>query len=279
MKIKAYAKINLALDVGARRADGYHEIDSVMQSVSLYDTVNIERAADITVNCKDSTLSGKENIAFKAACLFFEISGITGGVCIDIEKNIPYPAGLGGGSADAAAVLSGLNVLYGAGLSQKQLETAAVVLGADVPFFINGGTQRARGIGEILTPITTLTQGYLVIALNGQKTSTGEMYRRLDGAPRQVLNIDGTVGCIKRRDLKALSHFCQNSFASVTGLYGIDRKLAPTNPLCVCLSGSGPAVFAIYESEDAAKCGCELLKGGNIRCYTAGFLPKSIEIE
>ncbi len=277
MRIKAYAKINLALDVVGKRADGYHEIDSLMQTVSLYDSVNIEKSDKISVNCGD--LSGDKNIAFRAAELFFEITGISGGADINIEKNIPYPAGLGGGSADAAAVLSGLNLLYGAGLSSEELETAAVRLGADVPFFIKGGTQRAQGIGEILTPLEPLLNGYLVIALNGEKPSTGEMYRKLDSAPHTAVDIGGAVKAVTQKDLKGLSQMCKNSFATVTGLYGIDTVLKGSKPLCVCLSGSGPSVFALYDNPDSARQGSEMLKSNNIRCYTARFVPKAIEIE
>ena len=277
MKIKAYAKINLVLGVNGKRADGYHEIDSVMQSVSLYDTVTIEKADKITVRCGD--LSGDKNIAFRAAELFFETAGISSGADINIEKNIPYPAGLGGGSADAAAVLLGLNKLYAAGLSLKQLETAAVTLGADVPFFIRGGTQRAQGIGEILTTLKPLKGGYLVIAINGEKPSTGEMYRKLDGEKHENIDVTNAVSAAEQSDLKSLSKYCKNSFADVTGLYGIDGIIKDSNPLCVCLSGSGPSVFALYESKDAAKQGYELLKEKNIGCYTAEFVSESTETE
>ncbi len=279
MKIRAYAKINLALGVIGKRDDGYHEIDSVMQSVSLYDTVTIEKADKITVSCGDTTLSGEGNIAFRAARVFFETAGISGGADIKIEKNIPYPAGLGGGSADAAAVLIGLNILYNTGLTESQLETAAVNLGADVPFFIKGGTQRAQGIGEILTKLPAPMAAHLVIAINGEKPSTGEMYSRLDGAPYKAVDIDGMICAIKQGNLFKTANLCKNSFAAVTGLYRIDQMLEPSNPLCVCLSGSGPSVFALYETAQGANAGYELLKNQNIRCYTAQFVEKATLIE
>ena len=264
MEIKAYAKINITIDVGERRDDGYHEIDSIMQTVSLYDTVKLERAEKTEVICSDNSLSGENNIAGRAAELFFELSGISGGAKIHIEKNIPYPAGLGGGSADAAAVLVGLNRLYGTEIPVEILERAAVRLGADVPFFISGGTKRCEGIGERLTALPSLPKCYFVIAKNGEKSSTGEMYKRLDSTPRKRLDVSGAVEAVRLGDLDGLAQLCGNSFAGVCGLYGIDEVLSPSNPMLVSLSGSGPAVFAMYRDEAAAQYGCKLLKDANI---------------
>ena len=139
MKIKANAKINLSLKITGKREDGYHLIDTVMHSVSLFDELEINKADSINLRCDESDIPQEKNIAFKAASLFFERTRLQGGADIVLKKNIPFPAGLGGGSADAAAVLLALNKLYNANLSQEALCQMALKLGADVPFFINGG--------------------------------------------------------------------------------------------------------------------------------------------
>ena len=162
LKIKAAAKINLSLSVTGRREDGYHNIDTVMQSVSLYDVLTVIKADKITVECGE--MSGEKNIAFKAARLFFEHIETDGGAFIQIEKNIPEEAGLGGGSADAAAVLAGLDRIYNTGLSYETLKALAVRLGADVPFMLRGGTARATGIGEVLEPLPALWDCFFIIA-------------------------------------------------------------------------------------------------------------------
>ena len=141
LKIKANAKINLSLSVLGKRKDGYHELDTVMQSISLYDTVYIEKGDKITGECGE--FGGEDNIAFKAAAAFFKVCSINGGANIKIEKRRPSAAGMGGGSADAAAVLVGLNKLYKTKLSYEKLLSIAVKLGADVPFLICGGSARA----------------------------------------------------------------------------------------------------------------------------------------
>ena len=177
----ARAKINLYLDVTAKREDGYHEIESVMQSVSLADTVSLERADDLTVICDHPAVpGGSENLAYRAAQAFFRVTGIAGGAGIRIEKHIPVAAGLAGGSADAAAVLRGLNRLYGTGLTDTELCGIGKTLGADVPFCVVGGTALTRGIGEKLTTLPTLSGCYFVIAKGETGISTAAAYAALD---------------------------------------------------------------------------------------------------
>ena len=150
MKIKAFAKVNLSLDVTGKRADGYHTLSSVFQSVSLSDIVEIKKADSISVKCSDTSLNGEDNLCNTAAVKFFEAAKIQGGAEIFIEKHIPLAAGLGGGSTDAGAVLKGLNELYGKPLSEQKLLEIALSLGADVPFCMVGGTKLCEGIGEIM---------------------------------------------------------------------------------------------------------------------------------
>ncbi|MEI6100598.1 MAG: 4-(cytidine 5'-diphospho)-2-C-methyl-D-erythritol kinase, partial [Eubacteriales bacterium] len=151
MKLYAYAKLNLALKIIGQRPDGYHELDMLMQLISLCDEVIIEKSDYITVRC--DTWLPPDNTLSKAASAFFETTGITGGADIYVKKNIPEQAGLGGGSSDGATVLMALNEMYGAGLAKAALIDLGKKIGADVPFFIEGGCARAQGTGEILTPL------------------------------------------------------------------------------------------------------------------------------
>ena len=153
---RAYAKINLTLDVGAKRADGYHEITSVMQRISLWDTVTVERGTgcDSLLCSVPVTEDVNDNLCMKALRVFFtETAMESGGVSITLEKHIPTQAGLGGGSSDAAAVLLALRTLYAPRMTDMRLERLAEKLGSDVPFFIRGGTQLAIGRGEIVAPL------------------------------------------------------------------------------------------------------------------------------
>ncbi len=152
---RSYAKINLTLDVLGKRDNGYHDVEMIMQTVSLFDLIIVDKkAGGITVNTKLKYLPTNENnIDYKAAKLFFETTGISGGVRIIIHKNIPVAAGLAGGSGNGAAVLCALNLLFNAGLSVDKLCAMGAQLGADVPYCIVGSTQLATGIGEILTPL------------------------------------------------------------------------------------------------------------------------------
>lgn len=279
MRIKANAKINLGLKVCGKREDGYHLIDTVMHSVGLYDTLEIEKADKITVLCSNSDIDEKENIAYKAALKFFEATCISGGAQIKIEKNIPTCAGMGGGSADAAAVLLGLNRLYNANLSDERLCEIAVKLGADVPFFIKGGCQRAEGIGEVLTPHTPLNKGYIVLAKADKKPSTAEMYRIIDGNEQIKVNTEKILECIKKGDLNELSENLCNAFETAWGNSALKEKMLNFSPLSVSLTGSGPTWFALFEDFNKANGMMERLKNDGIECYIAQPLDCALEIE
>lgn len=279
MKIKANAKINLSLKITGKRDDGYHLIDTVMHSVSLFDELEINKADSITLKCDESDIPQEKNIAFKAAKLFFEKTGLEGGADILLKKNIPFPAGLGGGSADAAAVLLALNELYNANLSQQILCEMALKLGADVPFFINGGCQRAQGIGEELTSLPTMKNGYILLCKAGTKPSTAEMYRLLDGKNTQTNNTAKVLDAIKNNDLKALSQCLFNDFLTVWGETELERKLNGLSPLAVSLSGSGPTFFALFGDFESAKVAQNKLEEQNIDCWLTEFCDKAIIIE
>ncbi len=268
---KAMAKINLTLDVLGRRDDGYHEIKSVMQSVSLCDTVTatVSQGSGITVSCgygssgfkKDNGRGnedipcGPQNTAYKAAAEFMKAAGIEADINIRIEKNIPAAAGLGGGSADAAAVLELLNAGHDAPLNNEQLMRAALAVGADVPFCLSGGTALVEGIGEEVTRLVPLNAYPVVIVKKGKKPSTGEMYARLDSLAD--METDYTGGFIQNYRgglICGASGSINNTFRRV---YDEDQVLLSiiekSDPIALSLSGAGPCVFGIFNGQGEAK--------------------------
>lgn len=277
LKIRANAKINLSLSVLGKREDGYHELDTVMQSISLNDTVYIEKSDKITVECGE--FGGEDNIAFKAAEAFFKASGINAGVKIKIEKRIPSAAGMGGGSADAAAVLVGLDKLYEAELSYERLLSVAVKLGADVPFLIRGGTARAKGIGELLEPVKPLCDCYFLIAKGENKPSTGEMFRRLDSAKYNKPDIEKTVSALNSGDVSAVFSSLDNSFAALWQESHVKAELLKTDADGVSLSGSGPAWFAVYRDKEKAVAAEKALKALSIPVFICDPQNKSLIFE
>ncbi len=277
MKIRANAKINLSLSVCGKRQDGYHLIDTVMHSVSICDTILIEKADEILVKCGE--MPQQENIAYKAAKLFFETTNVSGGCIIEIEKNIPISAGLGGGSADAAAVLLGLDKIYNTNLSYETLCDMAVKLGADVPFFIKGGCMRSEGIGEILTPYKPLEKGYILLAKADQKPSTAEMYKRLDSQKTVIADTLKTLKCIENNDLSGLSKNLYNAFETVWPQSKVKAELDTTDAVAVSLTGSGPTWFAIYDSIEKAEKVKRQLELKQIPCWLCNPVETAIVIE
>ncbi len=279
IKLRANAKINLSLYISGKRDDGYHEIDTVMQSVSLFDRITIKKSDDISLTCSKPYLSGGENLGYKSAELFFREMGIKGGAQIYIEKNIPEAGGLGGGSADGAAVLLGLNRLYKTRLSTEKLEKMAVSLGADVPFFIRGGTVRARGIGEKLSSLKPFKKGYFVLAKGGEKPSTGEMYRRLDSKEQPFIDVSEFIASMEKGRVKEICESLENSFAEVWEDKSFENRLRELGPLGVGLSGSGPTYFAVFASRKKAKQALLSLKKEGITAFLVRPVKKSIIFE
>lgn len=259
---KAYAKVNLTLAVGEKRPDGYHEVVSVMQRVSLCDTLTAEQTREgITLTCSDPALpSEEENLAHRAASLFFRETGITGGAALTLEKRIPSQAGLGGGSSDAASALLALRKLYAPALPDTELETMAAALGSDVPFFIRGGTQLATGRGEVLSPLPPLTDGWFVIVKPTESFSTPAMYRRLDELPPACTPPLPPL----QGGLPALAAGLFNRFEAAipagSAVWDIKARLAAYGALASLLSGSGSAVFGLFDTETAARAAVEALR-------------------
>lgn len=259
---KAYAKVNLTLAVGEKRLDGYHEVVSVMQRVSLCDTLTAEQTREgITLTCSDPALpSGEENLAHRAASLFFRETGIAGGAALTLEKRIPSQAGLGGGSSDAASALLALRKLYAPALSDTELETMAAALGSDVPFFIRGGTQLATGRGEVLSPLPPLTDGWFVIVKPTESFSTPAMYRRLDELPPACTPpLPPLQGGLPALAAGLFNRF-ETAIPASSAVWDIKARLAAYGALASLLSGSGSAVFGLFDTETAARAAVEALR-------------------
>lgn len=252
---KAYAKINLTLSVGEKREDGYHEIDSVMHSISLCDEVTLTEAGGISLSIKEGLApGGKANLMWEAAELFFRETGFSGGVHMELVKQIPSEAGMGGGSSDAAAVLRGLNRMTGQQLSLAALADMGARLGADVPFCVAGGCRRCEGIGEKLTPLAGWAGLPVVIVRPGVSISTGKAYGLLDVCPsRRAGTAESCIKALKNKDRAVLLASLSNDFEDV--LFKAEPVLGETfsylSSLCkkTMMTGSGSAFFLMVENE------------------------------
>lgn len=278
IKIFAPCKINLCLDVTGKRADGYHNIKSIMQTVSLYDEITVNFADEIKLYCSDETLpTDSGNLAYRAAELFFKETGISGGVEISITKNIPVASGLAGGSTDAAGVLKALNELYGSPMSMNLLAEISAVLGADVPFCVKGGTCICEGIGDIMTPIESRLKFSLVIARGGEGVSTPTAYKTLDAMFGENISRDGgrcsaLISALSDGDLSEALKNMYNVFESaVLESHSCASLLKDTlynnGADFAMMSGSGPAVFGIFTDEEKAKNAVQSLKESGYRAY------------
>lgn len=270
---RAYAKINIGLDVLRRRADGYHEVKMIMQTVDIYDELVLERRKQpgIELRMDNSELpSGGDNLICRAADLLFREKEITGGVNISLTKRIPIAAGMAGGSADAAAALRGLNELFDMGYSLKELQALGVGLGADIPYCLAGGTMLSEGIGEILTPLPAPPAAHLVIAKPDVNVSTAFVYGNLH-ADRLAWHpdIDGMIAALQKGDLDGITGRLGNVLETVTvkahpvieQIKELLRKQGAENAL---MSGSGPTVFGIFKEKETAARAAEAVERGRL---------------
>lgn len=249
-------KINLALNVEGILPNGYHRIRSVMQEITLCDKISLSYGkSGLSLSCNTSRIPSDEtNIAYKAAKLFFERSGISEGVHIHIEKQIPSQAGLGGGSTDGAVVLKELNRRFGFPFSSDELLAMGAKLGADVPFCILGKTALADGIGEILTPIESKIQcGVLIVKPDGG-ISTPWAYKRLDEKSFEPVNVDKVVEAVQSGNIKSLCENMGNVFESVATecvpeISRIKKLLLAHGAEGAMMSGSGTAIFALFTDD------------------------------
>ena len=259
---KAYAKINIGLDVLRRREDGYHEVRMIMQTVDICDDLTFERTAQsgimIRTDREDLPVDDN-NLIYKAADLLFREKGVTEGVKITLTKRIPIAAGMAGGSSDAAATMRGLNELFEMGYSVKELHELGVKLGAVIPYCLVGGTMLSEGIGEILTPLPAPPDCFLVVAKPDINVSTAFVYGNLH-ADRLAYHpdIDGMIEALRTGSLNGITDRLGNVLETVTvkeypvieELKELLRSMGAENAL---MSGSGPTVFGIFKKREAAE--------------------------
>ena len=259
---KAYAKINLGLDVLRRREDGYHEVKMIMQTVDIYDVLTFVKApADVFRLSVDSAQipDDDNNLVLKAARLLFATAGIDAGVEVTLQKNIPVAAGMAGGSTDAAATLIGLNALYDLRFTTEQLQEIGVKLGADIPYCIMGGTALSQGIGEILRPLPAPPRAHLVIAKPDLMISTKYVYENLHANSLKVHpNIDGMIEALSNQDLTKMCSLMGNVLETVTEkknpiITQIKDLMKEQGATGALMSGSGPTVFGIFTEEEKAR--------------------------
>jgi 4-diphosphocytidyl-2-C-methyl-D-erythritol kinase len=254
----APAKINLSLEVLGQRPDGYHDIVSVFQTLELADTLEIEAAGGLSLSCSDPALAGEGNLALRAARILQQTAGVAFGARLHLTKRIPVAAGLGGGSSDAAAVLLGLVELWGLPLPPDDLTTLAASLGADVPYFLQGGTALVEGIGDRITPLPDLPPLWvaLVVPPLALERKTATLYRRLtpayytDGAVTRAL-----AERLRTRDTSRPDQRC-NVFESVLSEPEVVRArqaMLKAGAPWVALSGSGPSLFCLFEDQASAR--------------------------
>ncbi|WP_252231468.1 4-(cytidine 5'-diphospho)-2-C-methyl-D-erythritol kinase [Clostridium sp. ZBS15] len=263
MNIKAYAKINISLDVIGKREDGYHLLKMIMQNIDLYDIVQVEKIpSGISLKCNKSYVPTDErNLAYKAANLFKETYNIKSGICINIEKNIPVSAGLAGGSTDAAAVLKIMNKMFNINASQQELMNLGLNLGADVPYCICGGTALCEGIGEKVTKLKPFRNKILVVVKPPFGVSTKEVYKAFD-LSKVIFHpkTNELISNIKKNNIDFIANNMKNLLENVTlGRYKIISTIKDEINTCGALgsmmSGSGPTVFGFFDDMlKAQKC-------------------------
>ena len=262
--VRAAAKINLFLDITGKRSDGYHIVNMIMQSVSLYDEVTVTVGngdGEISVSCTDENIPCDEtNTAYKAVKEFFKYAEIKlVNVWVKIKKRIPSQAGMAGGSTDAAAVLVALNEMLETEFSQDELAEIAENIGADVPFCIYGGTMTANGIGTILTPLPEMPECYIVVVKPDIKISTKEAYERSDSIGyEQSRSIEPMIDAVCNGNIGAVGKALYNKFEEVVEVPEIDEIkscMETYGAEGALMTGSGSAIFGIFEERsDADDC-------------------------
>lgn len=285
--LKAYGKVNLGLDVVRKREDGYHEVRMIMQTVRLYDNIELDRSQQPGIRLSTNLYylpDNENNLAYRAAKLLMDEFHVTDGLEIKIKKFIPVAAGMAGGSTDAAAVLFGVNKMFSLGLSTQQLMERGVKLGADVPYCIMRGTALSEGIGEILTPLPPMPQCSVLIAKPAISVSTKFVYENLKLSslgPEAHPDIDGMRKAIAEGDLYGVSGRLGNVLETVTipaypVIQEIKEKMLEAGALNALMSGSGPTVFGLFDDEKKAQAAYEEMRYGSgsaiaKQVYLTGF--------
>ncbi len=279
---RSHAKVNLTLDVLSKLDNGYHTIKTIMQTVSLFDLIiidKIESGISLSTNLKYLPVNSK-NIAYKAAEVFFNKAKIKGGAKIMIHKNIPVSAGLAGGSGNCAVVLCALNRLYNSPLSDAELLKLGKSLGADVPYCMSGSTQLSEGIGEILTPLPSAPRMHMVLVKPPISISTAAIYEHIDNVEISVRpDTDAMIKALKNGDIKVIAQNLCNVMESVSSnmhpvIKEIKSKMLSYGAMGALMSGSGPTVFGIFDDDKKAK-NCA---DGFTHQYKDVFLVNTVEL-
>ena len=278
---KAYAKINLSLDVTGKRPDGYHEVRMIMQTVDIYDTLVFEKQPEgISLDVGGSNLPvDADNLVYKAAKAVMDKCGIDGGVKISLEKHIPIAAGMAGGSSDAAAALRGVNRLYDCGLNFDELRELGVKIGADVPYCVEGGTVLAEGIGEKLTPLSQLPEYTVAVAKPEAGVSTGNIYKALDEIFDTITHpdVDAMLSAIKTCPGTGFLKYLGNVLEYVTEprcpeIGRIKKIFDEGGSAGTLMTGSGPTVFAFFEDPDRASEAVKAVRSAGLSSGSESFV-------
>lgn len=272
MQLKAYAKINLGLDVIRRRPDGYHEVRMIMQNVDLYDELIFEKTNDGVISIitdKEELPVNEDNLIYKAVKLLFDEFSITDGISIKLYKNIPVAAGMAGGSTDAAATLKAVNEMWNLGLSIEELKERGVKLGADIPYCIMGGTAISEGIGEILTKIEDCPECIVLIAKPPVGVSTKYVYQNLAIDEIKHPDIDAIIDGIQSGNISKVSDNLGNVLESVTVplhpvIDDIKKMMTDNGAMASLMSGSGPTVFGLFDSSKKAQNCADIIRKADV---------------
>lgn len=268
IKKKAYAKINLGLDVIGTLPNGYHEVRMIMQTVGIYDELTFEEidmGIEISTNAGELPLN-EDNLIYKACKLLMDKYGIDKGVRIHLEKNIPIAAGMAGGSTDAATTLKGVAELFNLDVSEEELKEIGVKIGADVPYCVMGGTALAEGIGEKLTALKPAPKCFLLVEKPDINVSTKYVYEHLDAkSDYEHPDIDGMLAAIEGDDLDGVVCRLKNVLEAVTVeaypiIDEIKNDMLEAGAMGSLMSGSGPTVFGIFDDENRARLAFEKMK-------------------
>ena len=262
----APAKINLSLDILGVDERGYHLLDMIMQTVSLFERVTVsKKKKDITLSSNARYIpTDSKNVAVKAAMLFFEYTGIQGGVHIHIKKTVPIKAGMAGGSADAAGVIVGLDKIYETNLTRQQMCEIGAKAGSDVPFMIMGGTKRVQGVGEIIKPCPPMPRCHLVVCMPDKGVSTPAAFANYDTLGEKTLvETDKLVAAMEENDIYGVAKYMANDLEKAAAseyTQPIKEELIQQGAIGSVMTGSGAAVFGVFDDEDKAKAAGEYFR-------------------
>lgn len=272
--VLAPAKLNLSLDVVGTLPNGYHDLDMVMQTIDLYEKITLRRSNDLTLTLPGSFVPANDkNTAVKAALAFFHYTGLLAGVDMTIYKRVPVRAGMAGGSADAAGVLVGLNELYNARLSMSELCAIGAGIGADVPFALLGGTCRVRGVGDLMKALPPCPDCWFTVVMPDYGVSTPEAFAAYDKVGSSTHpDCEAQEKAIRAEDLAGVCAAAGNALEECSGARdneAIKTALKENGAVTALMTGSGAAVFGIFESEEAARSAAEAVKAQWPQVYVA----------